>query len=87
MQKRKKMPRNVNDLPHLTSNYIWQEPFWAALIELDIARMQAHVRKARRAMSKRLKDLAAIEPRSAMLEYNAIQDAEVLLTTLERNAA
>ncbi len=73
--------------PKAPADYIWREQFWSALMEPRPERMLEHIKKARDTMNRRLEVLAIRKHRTAMLEYNAIRDAEVLLKTLERNHA
>jgi hypothetical protein len=66
------------------AKYIWQARYEAALVETNPVELRTHIEKARDAMSKRL---GVLKPRgtvSAMDEYQAIRDAEVMLKILEK---
>lgn len=67
----------------MDENYPWREAFMMAMLEFDPAKLQANLQSAQRAISERMKELAA-DHNGTPEEREAISDALNSLRVLQR---
>ena len=66
------------------SNYIWEDRYESALTATDPFLLKMYVARTREIMEKRMAILAIREHPIALLEYEAIHDAQAQMKVLER---